>query len=185
VRPDGSTAQSVHFDRTTGRVLLVHTHQGLSAASTWARGQAWALYGFTVSASALRDRELLRTAERTAGWVADHLPPSGVPLYDYAALGGPMDTSAGVIAAAGAMRLARLCERWRGACAQPRRWGSLGRRLLRAALGHVSRSAPLGYLGQQVGTLGGRESWDDDAELVYGLRYALEAVSLSRSRPVG
>jgi hypothetical protein len=31
-----------------------------------------------------------------------------------------------------------------------------------------------------VGTFGGHQSWDDDAELVFGLRYALEAVRLSR-----
>lgn len=181
VRPNGSTAQSVHLDRTNGRVLLIHTHQGLSASSTWARGQAWAVYGFTTSAATLRDRELLRTAERTAGWVADHLPASGVPPYDYDAVGGPSDTSAGVIAAAGAMRLGRLCARWKGACAHPGRWLPLGRRLLQGALRHVSRTPPLGYLGQQVGTLGS-ETWDDDAELIYGLRYALEAVKLSRSR---
>jgi unsaturated chondroitin disaccharide hydrolase len=181
VRPDGSTTQSVHFHRPTGRVLLVHTHQGFSAASTWARGQAWAVYGFTVSAAALRSRELLGAAERTAGWVADHLPASGTPPYDYGAPpGSPEDTSAGVITAAGALRLARLCERWSGTCEQPARWRPLGRRLLRAALRHVSRSVPLGYLGRQVGTFGGHASWDDDAELVYGLRYALEAVRLAR-----
>jgi Glycosyl Hydrolase Family 88 len=181
VRRDGSTAQSVHFDRVTGRVLGVHAHQGLSVTSTWARGQAWAVYGFTTSAAALRDRAFLRVAERTAAWVADHVRASGVPPWDYDfPLGEPVDTSAGVITAAGALRLARLCERWTGACEQPGRWRPLGLRLLRGALAHVSRSAPLGYLGQQVGTFGGHQSWDDDAELVFGLRYALEAVRLSR-----
>lgn len=180
VRPDGTTGQSVHFDRATGRVLRIHTHQGFSDESTWARGQGWAVYGFTVSAAALHDRELLRTAERTAAWVDDHLPASGVPPYDYGApLGGPVDTSAAVITAAGALRLARLCERW-AVCEDPGRWSRLGRRMLRGALRYVSRSLPLGYFGHQVGVFGGSKSWDDDAELVYGLRYALEAVRLAR-----
>ncbi len=181
VRRDGSTAQSVHFDRATGEVLLIHTHQGVSADSTWARGQGWAVYGFTTSAAALRDRGLLRNAERTAAWVGDHIPASGVPRYDYdAPVGAPEDTSAAVITAAGMLRLARLCERWSGACEQPGRWLPLGRRLLRGALGYVSQSLPLGFLDQQVGTFGGRPPWGDGAELVFGLRYALEAVRLSQ-----
>lgn len=181
VRRDGSTAQSVHFDRATGEVLLIHTHQGASTDSTWARGQGWAVYGFTTSAAALRDPGLLRNAERTAAWVGDHIPASGVPPYDYdAPLGAPEDTSAAVITAAGMLRLARLCERWSGACEQPGRWLPLGRRLLRAALRYVSQSLPLGFLDQQVGTFRGRTSWDAGAELVFGLRYALEAVRLSQ-----
>jgi hypothetical protein len=51
--------------------------------------------------------------------------------------------------------------------------------MLSASLGHVSRSAPLGFLDRQVGTLGGAP-WDDRAELVYGLYYALEALRRAR-----
>ena len=178
VREDGSTAQSVHFDRATGAVTRVHTHQGLSAGSTWARGQGWAVYGFTESAGALRDRDLLATAERTARYVAHHLPPSGVPNYDYAAV-WPADTSAGVITAAGLLRLGQLCDSWSGSCREGPRWRALGLRMLSASLGHVSRNAPLGFLDRQVGTLGGA-LWDDRAELVYGLYYALEALRRAR-----
>ena len=38
VRPNGSTAQAVYFNRRTGRVLSIGTHQGLSNTSTWSRG---------------------------------------------------------------------------------------------------------------------------------------------------
>jgi hypothetical protein len=180
VRPDGSTAQSAHQDRQSGRVLGIHTHQGLSPTSTWARGQAWAIYGFTTSAAELRDRELLAVAERTAAWAAEHLPPTGIPPYDYdAPLGANGDTSAGVITAAGLLRLAALCRAWAGGCADPERWRPLGRRMLAAALGRVSRLLPLGFLGGQTGTYGG-EPWDDQAELIVGLNYALEAVNLGR-----
>jgi hypothetical protein len=178
VRADGSTAQSVHFDRATGAVTRIHTHQGLGPGSTWARGQGWAVYGFTESAGALRDEGLLATAERTARYVAEHLPASGVPNYDYAAV-WPPDTSAGVITAAGLLRLGQLCESWAGFCREGSRWRALGLRMLSASLGHVSRSAPLGFLDRQVGTLGGAP-WDDRAELVYGLYYALEALRRAR-----
>ena len=46
VRRDGSTIQAVNFDRATGRVVSFATHQGISARSTWSRGEGWALYGF-------------------------------------------------------------------------------------------------------------------------------------------
>ena len=52
IRPDGSTWQSVHFDKETGGVLSKETRQGLdhSDTSTWSRGQAWAIYGFSEAA---------------------------------------------------------------------------------------------------------------------------------------
>jgi hypothetical protein len=161
----------------------VHTHQGISASSTWARGQAWAVYGFTTSAAALRDPALLRTAERTAGYVASHLPASGVPRYDYdAPEGAPLDTSAGVITAAGLFRLHRLCAQWAGACERPADWAPLARRMLNASLEHVSQDPPLGYFGDQAYTVGGA-AWDDRAELAWGLFYAVEAVNLAAATP--
>jgi unsaturated chondroitin disaccharide hydrolase len=46
VRLDGSTYQLANFDPTTGALLSRGTFAGYSNTSTWARGQAWALYGF-------------------------------------------------------------------------------------------------------------------------------------------
>jgi unsaturated chondroitin disaccharide hydrolase len=170
----------VHHNRQTGRVIRVHTHQGISAGSTWARGQGWAIYGLTASAEELRDRQLLSAAERTAKWIADNLPRSGVPRYDYnAAANADPDTSAGVISAAGLFRLSGACRRWAGACAEPDRWKPLAQRMLAANLRYVSTTLPLGFFGGQTATHGGVR-WDDQAELVYGQYYALEAVQRAR-----
>src|SRR5262249_13092088 len=49
VRADGGTAHEGIFDVETGQFLRQSTHQGWSAESTWSRGLAWALYGFTTS----------------------------------------------------------------------------------------------------------------------------------------
>ena len=46
VRGDGSTAHEGIFDTATGEFLRQSTHQGWRGDSAWARGQAWALYGF-------------------------------------------------------------------------------------------------------------------------------------------
>ncbi len=180
VRPDGSTAQAVNFDRSTGQVLSIGTHQGLSDTSTWSRGEGWAVYGFAQAAVALHDRSLLRVALRAAAYVASHLPAGGIPLWDYdAPAGAPVDVSAGVITAAGLLHLASACRTLTGVCSgDAGRWVALGRRMLAAALVRASDQPPLGFLGSQVLNERGRGCWCDGGELIFGLTYALEGLRL-------
>ena len=103
-----------------------------------------------------------------------------MPFYDYDLPIEHRDTSAAVITAAGLFRLDALCAEWAGACRQEGRWRPLAQRMLSGALTSVRRLDPLGFLDDQVGSFGGAV-WDDRAELVYGLRYAIEAVRRSRS----
>lgn len=195
VRADGSTAQAVNFDRASGRVLSISTHQGLSDSSTWSRGQGWAVYGFAQVAADLKDRGLLAIALRAATYVQRHLPAAGIPRWDYdAPAGAPVDVSAGVITAAGLMHLASVCGRLSGVCGPRRdfgRWLALGRRMLAAALGREYDHPPLalgreyghppgalGLLGDQILNERGRGCWCDGGELIFGLTYALEATGL-------
>ncbi len=183
VRPDGSTAQSVHTNRADGAVLGVHTHQGASDTSTWARGQSWAIYGFADTALRARSPELLGVAERTAGFVAARDPTGAVPPYDYdAGPVAPTDTSAGVIAAAGMLRLEEACRTLGGCPGQGRRWGNLGERLLDSSLAAARSEPPLGRLDGQVFSLGGSQTWDDSGEFVFGLDFGLEAVRRAGDR---
>ena len=183
VRADGSTAQAVNFDRASGRVLSIGTHQGLSDSSTWSRGEGWALYGFAQAAVALHDRGLLRVALRVANYVASHLPAGAVPLWDYdAPAGAPVDVSAGVITAAGLFHLANACGVLAGVCSSdPGRWVALGQRMLAAALGYASEQPPIGFLGSQVLNEHGRGCWCDGGELIFGVTYALEGVRLEQN----
>ncbi|MDR2914367.1 MAG: glycoside hydrolase family 88 protein, partial [Tannerella sp.] len=48
-RPDNSSFHVIDYDTITGEILHKHTHQGYSHESAWARGQAWGLYGYTMS----------------------------------------------------------------------------------------------------------------------------------------
>ncbi|MFA9272727.1 MAG: hypothetical protein ACEQSX_18655, partial [Baekduiaceae bacterium] len=180
--PDGSTRQAVHVRRSDGAVLGVHTHQGLHDTSTWSRGQAWAVYGLAQAARDARDPELLHAAERAATYVADRLPADGVPPWDYdAPAPAPRDVSAGAVTAAGLVRLDHACQEL-GSCTQQHRWLPLARRLQSGVLRHVrsAQGRAFGLLGEQVYTLGGRSRWDDDAELIWGLDYALEAADALR-----
>jgi unsaturated chondroitin disaccharide hydrolase len=111
VRPDGSTFHVVDFDRDTGRVRRKRTRQGHSRDSTWSRGQAWAVYGFTVAYRETGDARLLGAARRTADWFLAHLPADLVPYWDFDAPGiprAPRDSSAAAIAASGLFELAVL-----------------------------------------------------------------------------
>ncbi|HEY0997863.1 MAG TPA: alginate lyase family protein [Gemmatimonadaceae bacterium] len=111
VRPDGSTAHVALFDPATGGFEGQVTWQGASDGSTWARGQAWAIHGFTESARATGNPALLEAARRTADWFVAHLPADGVPYWDFSVAGRPgepRDASAGAIAASGLLALSGL-----------------------------------------------------------------------------
>jgi unsaturated chondroitin disaccharide hydrolase len=109
VRPDGSTYQMVVFDPRTGRVRSKQTVQGLSADSTWSRGQAWGITGFTTVYRETRDARFLQTARQLADYFLAHLPADHVPLWDFdAPAGDPKDSSAAAIAASGLIELAQL-----------------------------------------------------------------------------
>ena len=179
VRPDGSTWSSMHNRRNDGAFIRFHTHQGYRDDSTWARGQAWAIYGLSVAAGTLQDSALLDTADRTAPYVMSRIRRPAVPLYDYdAPVTAPHDVSAGVITAAGMLRLAAACEALAAACSPtPKDARAYARGLLTASLARLGTRPPLGFLGHQVYGLGGRSRWDDDAELTFGIDYALEALN--------
>jgi unsaturated chondroitin disaccharide hydrolase len=111
VRPDGSTYHLVIYDPATGAIKSRTTVQGASAGSTWARGQAWAVHGFTMAYRETGDARFLATARRVADWFIDHLPADQVPYWDFNAPGipnEPRDTSAAAIAASGLLELSGL-----------------------------------------------------------------------------
>lgn len=99
-RPDGSTYHVIGYDTASGAVLVRNTHQGYADESVWARGQAWAVYGFTMAYRYTKDDRFLNTAQRAANYFLDHLPSDFVPYWDYLAPGipnEPRDVSAGAI----------------------------------------------------------------------------------------
>ena len=111
VRGDGSTYHVVDYSPSTGHAKRRRTRQGYARDSTWSRGQAWAVYGFTMAYRETGDRRLLDTARRTADWFTAHLPPDRVPYWDFDAPGipdAPRDSSAAAIAASGLLELASL-----------------------------------------------------------------------------
>ena len=88
-RPDGSTFHLLKYDPRTGKLRWQGTHQGYADNSTWSRGQAWALTGFTHFYNATRDPGMLATACRAADTYLRLLGESGeedwMPLWDFQA----------------------------------------------------------------------------------------------------
>src|SRR5262249_25497361 len=104
VRPDGGTAHEGLFDVETGQFLRESTHQGWSAQSTWSRGLAWALYGFTAAHRLSGESEFLDVARRCANHYLTRTPAGLVPYWDYdlpPEVPHLWDSSAGAIAASG------------------------------------------------------------------------------------
>lgn len=83
IRPDYSSYHVVCYDTTTGKVLARETAQGYADNSTWARGQAWGIYGFTMVYRETQDKAFLQTAEGMADWYLQHLPADMVPYWDF------------------------------------------------------------------------------------------------------
>lgn len=111
VRGDGSTAHEGIFDVNTGEFLRQTTHQGYRSDSCWARGLAWAIYGFSTCYDYSRDPRFLHTAQACMDYYITHTPSDGVPPWDYNAPADSrkmVDTSAAAITAAGLLRLCRL-----------------------------------------------------------------------------
>jgi unsaturated chondroitin disaccharide hydrolase len=112
VRGDGSTVHEGWFDTNTGEFLRAATHQGWRSDSTWARGQAWAIYGFTTAYRHTGDLDMLDTACRAANYYIKHTASDGVPPNDWLDPSPecPREASAAAIAAAGMQHIAHALE---------------------------------------------------------------------------
>jgi unsaturated chondroitin disaccharide hydrolase len=112
VRANGSTFELANFDPTTGARLSQGTFAGYSNSSTWARGEAWALYGFVQAYEASDDHAFLTTAEDIANYFVSNLPKGrDIPYWDFNAPvtpTTPVDTSAAAIAADGLIMLSTV-----------------------------------------------------------------------------
>ena len=111
LRPDGSSFHVVNYDTLTGQVISRITHQGASDTSTWARGQAWAVYGFSMAYRETRDGRFLDAAKKAAEYYLSHLGAEVIPFWDFQAPDiprAPRDASAAAIACSGLFELSEL-----------------------------------------------------------------------------
>lgn len=103
-RKDYSCYHVVDYDKIKGGVRGKYTAQGYSDESAWARGQAWALYGYTVCYRETKDKKYLDLAEKIYGFIFNNknMPEDLVPYWDFDAPNipnEPRDASAAAIIA--------------------------------------------------------------------------------------
>ncbi|MBB5437893.1 hypothetical protein HDC92_001567 [Pedobacter sp. AK017] len=115
-RTDYSSYHVIDYDPNTGAVLKKNTHQGYSHESAWARGQAWALYGYTMCYRYTKDPAHLKQAEGVAAFILNHpnMPADLVPYWDFNAPEipkEPRDASAAAVIASGLYELSGYSTR--------------------------------------------------------------------------
>ncbi len=84
-RKDYSSYHVVDYDPKTGKVIAKRTHQGVTDESSWARGQGWGLYGYTICYKNTKNPEFLIQAEHIATFIMNHprMPKDKVPVWDF------------------------------------------------------------------------------------------------------
>lgn len=84
-RPDGSSYHVVSYDTISTYPQIKQTWQGFGDESSWARGQAWGLYGYTMMYRETRLQRYLDQAVKIANYILYHpnLPDDKIPYWDF------------------------------------------------------------------------------------------------------
>lgn len=112
-RSDYSCWHVVGYDTINGNPYIKQTHQGLNDSSSWARGQAWALYGYTMTYRMTKQKRFLEHALHVANYIVNHpnMPEDKIPMWDfYAPEGSLRDASAAAIIASALIELSAYTE---------------------------------------------------------------------------
>lgn len=107
-REDYSTCHVVVYDTIGGKRISQLTHQGYADKSMWARGQAWAIYGFTMCYRETGEPSFLEVAQKAADIYLKRLPEDYIPYWDFDVpnlLNEPRDASAAAVVASGLLEL--------------------------------------------------------------------------------
>ena len=110
-RSDYSCFHLVDYSSADGSVIARKTHQGHSDDSSWARGQAWALYGYTMMYVKTGDEQYFRQADYISKYIIRNLPADGIPWWDFSCAGDLKDASAAAVMASAFVQLYEITGR--------------------------------------------------------------------------
>ena len=173
-REDGSCWHVLDYNDQTGEVQGRYTWQGYSDESTWSRGEAWALYGFTMCYRETQIPEFLEQTRKVARYVLDSptLPEDMVPYYDYddpSIPDCPRDVSAAAVMASAFYELCELdpenAEEYKAAADT-----------MVESMYEIYREGPGTKYGFVLDHSTGAKKFERDVPLVYADYYFLEAL---------
>ncbi len=175
-REDGSVYHVAVYDTVTGKFIKGYTHQGYADETMWARGQAWAIYGFTMTYRETGDKKFLRFTEKLIDIYLKRLPKDFVPFWDFDAPNipnEPKDASAAAIVASALLELSQLEDN-----------SALGKQYKQAAVKmlenlstkeYQSRSLKPSFLLHSTGHK--PNGGEVDASIIYADYYYIEALT--------
>ncbi len=176
-RPDHTCFHLVDYDPEDGSVRHRETVQGYADSSAWARGQAWALYGYTMMFRLTDQEHYLIQAENIADMLAERLPSDGIPYWDFNAPDipdAPRDASAAAVMASAFVDLSRLTTK----DCDKKRYLGIAERQIRTLASEEYLASPGEncnfILKHSVGNLPGDS--EVDVPLTYADYYFLEAI---------
>ncbi len=177
-REDYSTYHVVSYDTIIGKPHAKNTAQGYADGSSWSRGQAWGLYGYTMMYRETLNPIYLEQARNIGKFLMNHprLPQDKVPYWDYDAPDIPnakRDASAAAVMASALIELSQLDP-----SEMAPKWLELAKQQLRT----LSSPEYLAKEGEQGGFIikhgvGHHQAGAEvDAPLTYGDYYYVEAL---------
>ncbi|MET0392992.1 MAG: glycoside hydrolase family 88 protein [Chitinophagaceae bacterium] len=177
-RADYSSYHLVDYDPQTGQALKKQTVQGAADSSAWARGQGWALYGYTAMFRETGLPQYREQARHIARFILQHprLPADKIPYWDFDAPGIPgalRDASSAAVIASALIELARYVSK-----KERKEFRSAAARMLRSLSSPVYHSQP----GENAGFILKHSAGnvpvhsEMDAPLTYADYYYIEAL---------
>ena len=119
-RPDGSCYRVAVYDTITGNLIKGVTHQGYADNSMWARGQSWAIYGYTMVYRYTHNKMFLDFAQKVTDIYIKRLKETSddlIPLWDMddpRGIGAPKDASAACVVADALLELQQYVDKAKG-----------------------------------------------------------------------
>ena len=174
-RPDGSCYHVAVYDTLDGHFIKGVTHQGYSDASMWSRGQAWAIYGYTMVYRYTKDKRFLDFVQKVADIYLKRLKETSddwIPVWDMddpRGTAAPKDASAACVVASALLELCQYVkdgDRYREDAIQMLRDLSTSR--------YQSRDKNVSFLMHS--TVHHPADSEIDASIVYADYYYLEAL---------
>ena len=181
-RPDGSCYHVAVYDTLTGDFIRGVTHQGYADHSMWARGQSWAIYGYTMVYRYTHDPIFLSFAQKVTDIYLKRLRETSddmVPLWDMddpRGIEAPKDASAACIVASALLELSQYLDGWRG-----KTYRDAAEKMLTdlSTEKYQSRDRNVAFLMHSTGHHPANS--EIDASIIYADYYYIEALSILKA----